>query len=107
MNLSNFTVKAAEAVQKAQQLAFNAGNPVIETEHILKSLLKMEDSPIEYLMKKNNVTVNLVETKLEELLKKLPTGSTEPAQQIGREANNVLLRAGSVLKTFGDEFVTP
>jgi ATP-dependent Clp protease ATP-binding subunit ClpB len=107
MNLSNFTVKATEVVQKAQQLAFNAGNPIIETEHILKSLLKMEDSPVEYLMKKNNVTVNLVESKLEELLKKLPVGSTEPAQQIGREANNVLLRAGSVLKTFGDEFVTP
>ena len=32
MNLGNFTIKAAEAVQQAQQLAFNAQNVNIETE---------------------------------------------------------------------------
>lgn len=107
MNLNNFTVKAAEVVQQSQQLAFNGKNPAIETEHILKALLDMEDSPVEYLLKKNNVTINLVESRLEDLLKRLPVTSAEPAQQIGREANSALLRAGSVLKTFGDEFVTP
>src|SRR3954447_13455939 len=107
MNLGNFTIKAAEAIQQAQQLAFNAKNPNIEAEHILKALLDMEDSPVEYLLKKNNVTVNLVENKLDELLNKLPKTSGEPAQMIGREANNVVLRAGADLKTFGDEFVTP
>src|SRR6476660_3470997 len=107
MNLGNFTIKAAEAVQQAQQLAFNNQNPNIETEHILKALLDMEDSPVEYLLKKNNVTVNLVESKLDELLKKLPKSNGEPAQSIGRDANNVVLRAGAVLKKFNDEFVTP
>src|SRR5690349_23026291 len=107
MNLSNFTIKAAEAIQQAQQFAFNAKNPNIETEHILKALLDMEDSPVEYLLKKNNVTINLVENKLDELLNKLPKTSGEPAQMIGREANSVVLRAGADLKTFGDEFVTP
>jgi ATP-dependent Clp protease ATP-binding subunit ClpB len=61
MNLNNFTIKASEVVQQAQQLAFNAQNPNIETEHLLKALLTMEDSPIEYLLKKNNVTINLVQ----------------------------------------------
>lgn len=108
MNLNNFTIKAAEAIQQAQQLAFNLQNPNIETEHILKALLDQEDSPVEFLLKKNNVTTNLVETKLEEALRKLPKISNgEPAQAIGREANNAVLRAGSVLKQFGDEFVTP
>ena len=107
MNLNNFTIKAAEVVQQAQQLAFNAKNPNIEAEHILKALLKMEDSPVEYLLKKNNVTINLVETKLQELLNKLPVTSGEPAQALGREANAVILRSGAVLKSFGDEFVTP
>ncbi|CAN5868093.1 ATP-dependent chaperone ClpB [soil metagenome] len=107
MNLNNFTIKAAEVVQQAQQLAFNAKNPTIETAHILKALLDMEDSPIEYLLKKNNVTINLVENKLNELIQKLPTTTSEPAQAMGREANNVLLRSGAVLKTFSDEFVTP
>jgi len=107
MNLNNFTIKAAEVVQQAQQLAFNLQNPNIETEHILKALLEQQDSPVEYLLKKNNVTVNLVDSKLDELIKKLPKTAGEPAQSISRDGNNVMLRAGSVLKTFGDEFVTP
>jgi ATP-dependent Clp protease ATP-binding subunit ClpB len=107
MNLGNFTIKAAEAFQQAQQLAFNAQNPNIETEHLLKALLEQEDSPVDYLLKKNNVTVNLVEAKLDELISKLPKTSGDPAQQISREANNVVLRAGAVLKQFNDEFVTP
>ena len=63
MNLGNFTIKAAEAFQQAQQLAFNNGNPNIETEHILKALVEQEDSPVEYLLKKNNVTLNLLDIK--------------------------------------------
>jgi ATP-dependent Clp protease ATP-binding subunit ClpB len=106
MNLGNFTIKAAEAIQLAQQTAFNAQSPNIETEHILKALLDQPDSPVEYLLKKNNVTINLLQTKLDELISKLPKASGDAAQQISREANNVVLRAGAALKTFGDEFVT-
>lgn len=107
MNLGNFTIKAAEAFQQAQQLAFNYQNPNIETEHLLKALLDQEDSPVEYLLKKNNVTVNLVENKLQESINKLPKTSGDAAQMVSREANNVILRAGAVLKQFGDEFITP
>ena len=107
MNLGNFTIKAAEAIQLAQQTAFNAQSPNIETEHILKALLDQPDSPVEYLLKKNNVTINLLETKLDELISKLPKASGDAAQQISRDANNVVLRAGAALKSFGDEFVTP
>lgn len=107
MNLGNFTIKAAEAFQQAQQIAFNAKSPNIETEHLLKALLEQEDSPVDYLLKKNNVTLNLLDSRLTELISKLPTTSSDPAQQISREANNVVLRSGAVLKQFNDEFVTP
>ncbi len=107
MNLNNFTIKAQEAVAHSQQIAFNNKNANIETEHILKSLLSDEDSPIEFLLKKNNVNVNFVEGKLDESISKLPKTETgEPAQVISREVNNVMLRAGSDLKKFGDEFVS-
>ena len=107
MNQNNLTVKASEALQQAQQIAFNNKNPNIETEHILKALIDTEDSPVDYLLRKNNVTLNLVNNKLEELIKKLPATSGEPAQALGRDANNMILRANSVLKTFGDNFITP
>lgn len=107
MNLGNFTIKAAEAFQQAQQAAFNAQNPNIETEHILKALLEQEDSPVDYLLKKNNVTIPVLDSKLDELVSKLPKTSGDPAQQISRDANNVVLRAGAALKQFNDEFITP
>ena len=107
MNLNNFTIKAQEAVSKAQQEAFNSQNPNIETEHLLKALLTNEDSPIEYLLKKNNVNVAFVASKMEESIKKLPkVQSADPAQSVSRDMNSVILRAGSALKTFGDEFVS-
>ena len=107
MNLNNYTIKAQEAIANAQQLAFNNGNPNIETEHILQALLSDKDSAIEFLLKKNNVNTAFVENKLQESIEKLPKVSgTEPAQSISRDANNVVLRAGNTLKTFGDEFVS-
>ncbi len=108
MNLNNFTIKAAEAIQQSQQLAFNGQHSSIETEHVMKALLDQEDSPVDYLLKKNNVTLNLLESRLNDQLSKLPKVSgTDPAQALGREANNVMLRAVAGLKTFNDEFVTP
>lgn len=107
MNLSNFTIKAAEAVQQSQQLAFNGSNSQIETEHILKALLDQQDSPVEYLLKKNAVNIVQLQSRLDQALERLPKVSGEPAQQISRDGNNVILRAGAVLKQFKDEFITP
>lgn len=107
MNPNNLTIKSQEVIQRAQQLAFNDGNPNIETEHLLKALLSDQDSPVEFLLKKNNVNVKFVEQKLDESLGKLPKISNgEPAQTISRDMNNVMLRANASIKTFGDEFVS-
>ncbi|MER3470608.1 MAG: ATP-dependent chaperone ClpB [Chitinophagaceae bacterium] len=108
MNLSNFTIKASEAIQQAQQIAYNHQNSNIETEHLLKALLDQEESPVEYLLKKNAVNVQQLENRLDQQINRLPKISgTEPAQNIGRDANNAILRANAALKTFSDEFVTP
>jgi len=107
MNLNNFTIKAQEIVQQAQQLAFNNQNPSIETAHFLRALLDDADGPVSFLLKKNNVNLNFVDTKLAELLKRLPTmQGGEPGQTLGRDASNAMLRTAAILKTFGDEFVT-
>jgi len=107
MNPSNLTIKSQEIFQKAQQLAFNDRNPNIEVEHLLKALLTDEDSPVDFLLKKNNVNVNFVESKVDESILKLPKmGAGEPAQVISRDMNNVMLRAAGTLKNFGDDFVS-
>ena len=108
MSLQNLTIKSQEILQQAQQQAFNHGNANIETEHLLQALMDDENSPVEFLLKKNNVNTNFVETKLAESISKIAKVTAgEPAQTVSRDLNNVLLRSTAVLKTFNDEFVAP
>lgn len=108
MSLQNLTIKSQEILQQAQQLAFNSSNANIETEHLLQALLNDENNPVEFLLKKNNVNINFVETKLAESIAKIAKiAGGEPAQTVSRDLNNVLLRSNNVLKTFNDEFVAP
>lgn len=107
MNLNNYTIKAQETIQAAQQVAFNNGNPNIETNHLLKALLADKDSPVEFLLKRNNVNVSFTENKVDESIAKLPKiQSGEPAQNISRDLNTVFLKANSTLKEFKDEFIS-
>lgn len=108
MNLNNFTIKAQETLQEAQQEAFNSANPNIETAHLLKVLIDDKDGSVDYLLKKSNANIALILPKLQEALNKLPKQQGGDAgQMISREVNNVILRAGAALKDFGDEFVAP
>jgi ATP-dependent Clp protease ATP-binding subunit ClpB len=107
MNLNQYTIKAQEVIQAAQQLAYNNNNASIETAHLLKAILLDKDSSTEFLLKKNNVLPTLVLQKVEafiQTLAKQPSG--EPASNLSRDLNAVLLKSNAALKTFGDEFVT-
>jgi ATP-dependent Clp protease ATP-binding subunit ClpB len=106
MNVNNFTIKAQETLQHAQQLAFDAGNQSIETGHLLKALLADNEDIVDFLLKKNNVNTNFLNAKLDEQLQKYPKVSGEGGQFMSRDANNVLLRASSNIKDFKDEFVS-
>ncbi|NCU37333.1 hypothetical protein EOM75_15170, partial [Candidatus Falkowbacteria bacterium] len=55
MNLNNFTLKAQEAVQKAQEIAQASQHPQIETTHLLKGLLLIDENVIPFLLKKMDV----------------------------------------------------
>jgi ATP-dependent Clp protease ATP-binding subunit ClpB len=107
MNPNNFTIKAQEIIAQSQQIAYSNANLNIETEHILKALLSNDDSPIDFLLKKNNVNPVFLETKVDEAIARLPKADGgQPAQAVSRDTNNVFLKAGTLLKQFGDEFVS-
>ena len=107
MNLSQYTIKAQEAIQSAQQLAYNNKDAAIETQHLLKAILLDKDSSTEFLLKKNNLNPLLIMQKVDAALPSLPKqASGEPATNLSRDLNSVLLKANGALKTFDDEFVT-
>ena len=106
MNLNNFTIKAQEAVAAAQQLAFNAQHQYIDTVHLLKAMLDSDDNSIEFLLKKNDVNVGFVDQKLNDQIQKMPKVGSSFAELISKELNTIVLKAGSFLKEFGDEFIS-
>ena len=82
MNLSNYTIKAQEVIQQAQQIAFNHQHANIETEHILKAVLEQQDSPAEWLLKKNGVNIINLTQQLHQQIEKLPKAQgVDPVQQ--------------------------
>ncbi len=106
MNFKNYTIKSQETIQQAQQLAMQMDHQQITTSHLLKSLLTVDEEVVNFLLKKLNVNINYVESKVDELLKNLPKVESQGGQYLTREANLALAKAQNYLKEFSDEFVS-
>ena len=105
MNLNKFTIKAQEAVQQAQQLAFDEMNPAIEPVHILKALLSTDEDVIPYLLKKSQANLSLIQSRMNDLIKRL--ARTEGGDiYLSNSASQALMRAQSSIRDFKDEFVS-
>ena len=55
MNIQKFTQKSLQAVEGCQRLAYEYGNQEIEQEHLLYSLLTIEDSLILKMIEKMEI----------------------------------------------------
>src|SRR5688572_6802482 len=105
MNLNNFTIKSQEAVQHAQQLAMEHQQQAIETGHLLKGLLDVDENVISYLLKKLNVNTSRLTQALDAIIQSYPKVEGG-GQYLSKDANAVLVKAQSYIKEFGDEFVS-
>ena len=105
MNFNNFTIKAQEAVQKAQQIAEGNKQQAIDTGHLLKGLLESDEQTISFLLKKVNVNSTRLVQALDAIITGYPKVSGDGAPYLSGQANQALVKAQSYLKGFGDEFV--
>src|SRR6187399_2496384 len=72
MNFNNFTIKAQEAVQKASEITVGNQQQAIETAHLLKGLLLVDENVISYLLKKLNVNLNRLNEQLDSQINSFP-----------------------------------
>ena len=105
MNINKFTQKSMEAVEGCQKLAYEYGNQEIEQEHLLYSLLTMEDSLILKLIEKMEINPQYFVNKVEEAIKRR-TKVQGGQPYVGQDLNKVLISAEDELKVFGDEYVS-
>ena len=105
MNINKFTQKSLQAVEGCQKLAYEYGNQEIEQEHLLYSLLTMEDSLIPKLIEKMEIQLQYFTNQAEALIaKRTKVQGGQP--YVGQDLNKVLISAEDELKVFGDEYVS-
>ncbi|WP_333575026.1 ATP-dependent chaperone ClpB [Sphingobacterium sp.] len=105
MNFNNYTIKAQEAIQKASEIAAGHQQQAIETAHILKALLTVDENVVSHLLKKLNVNLSYLGTELDKQIEGFPKVSGSNIY-LSSDANNALQKAQGYLKEFNDEFVS-
>lgn len=105
MNLNNYTIKSQEAIQKAMEIATGKQNQAIETSHILKGMLLVDENVIPYLLKKLNVNTDNLTQALDRIIESLPivTGG-EP--YLSQDATRAFQKATGFSQEFKDDFVS-
>ena len=106
MNINNFTIKAQEAVQKAQEIAMANQHEAIETSHLLKGLLTTDENVTPYLLKKLDVEPTRVAQQVDAMIQRLARVSGGSNMYLSNEANKVLVKASQTATSMGDEFVS-
>ncbi len=105
MNISKFTQKSMQAVENCQKLAYEYGNQEIEQEHLLYSLLTIEDSLILKLIERMEIHKEHFLNRVEQALNKR-TKVQGGQVYVGQYLNKALISAEDEAKILGDEYVS-
>ena len=104
MNVNQFTLKAQEVIQAAQQKAMDFGHQQVENSHLLHALLEIDTSVIPYISKQLQWNTTLILQLLRAALDRLPkVDNTDLA--FSQKASATLLKANSLAKKNKDDFV--
>jgi len=100
------TLKAQEAVQRAQERAADAGNPQIESLHLLAALLDEQEGVVRPLLEAIGVNQQQLRQMITAELSHLPKTSGGAPPQLGNELSRVLDAAQQAATEMKDEFVS-
>lgn len=106
MTYDNFTAKAQEAIQKAQQIASGLSHQQVDTVHLTRGIMEIDESLSQFLLEKSGVNVPLLKRKIEETFKEYPKITGTDQQYLTNDANKALSKAKGMLTSFGDSFIS-
>ncbi|MCX4307080.1 MAG: ATP-dependent chaperone ClpB [Acetatifactor sp.] len=105
MNIQKFTRKSMQAVEGCEKLAYEYGNQEIEQEHLLYSLLTLDDSLILKLIEKMEIQKEHFLNRAEQAVAKR-TKVQGGKVYVGEHLNKALVGAEDEAKQLGDEYVS-
>ena len=107
MNIQKFTQNSVQAVNNCEQLAYEYGNQEIGQEHLLYSLLTLDDSLIAKLIEKMGIDPKEFTNRSKQLIEGLVKVQGGNGQiYVSGDCNRVLIGAESEAKALGDEYVS-
>lgn len=105
MNFNNFTIKAQEAVQTAQQIAQQYGHQELQNEHFFKAIEQVDENVLPFLFKKLNINREQLNKQLDAALQGFAKVSGGD-MGISRDASTMLNEAVNIAKKWNDEYVS-
>lgn len=105
MNISKFTQNSLQAVQNCEKIAYDFGNQEIDQEHLLYSLLQLDQSLILRMIEKMEIQGEHFTDRVRQLIEKRVKVSGGKAY-ISQYLNQALLHAEDEAKRMGDEYVS-
>src|SRR5687768_3771755 len=105
MRFDKFTVKAQEAVVRAQELARQLDNPELLPLHLLAALLEETEGVVRPLLQKLGAQVNRIQQIVRDELERLPK-ATGTQLGMNRKTNDVFAAAQKEADRLKDEFVS-
>jgi ATP-dependent Clp protease ATP-binding subunit ClpB len=106
MTYDNFTIKAQEAILQAQQIAAGYEQQSVDTAHLLKGMLAVDDSVTDFLLKKAGVNMARFTEEVDKLVWETPKVQGADKQYLTNEANKAIAAAKTLLKDFGDDYIS-
>jgi len=106
--IDKFTIKAQEAVQRAQALAHDQGHPELDALHLLAALLNEPAGAgiVAPLLQKIGVNRTQLESMLRSELERYPRVTGQASANLSRDLAQVLQAAQREADTLKDEFVS-
>jgi ATP-dependent Clp protease ATP-binding subunit ClpB len=102
-----FTLKAQEAVQRANELASEHGNPELLPLHLLAALLQDKEGIVPPVLEKIGIGPQSLLNEVYQTIERLPKVSGASAQAaLSQAANQLLERAFKEADNFKDEYVS-
>lgn len=105
MNLNNFTIKSQEAVQQAMQIATMNGHQAIETGHLLKGILEVDENVTPFILKKLNINPQTFDKTVDSIVRSYPKVSGGNAY-LSNAANQAIIKATASITEYKDEYVS-
>lgn len=106
MNINKFTQKSMEAVNQCEKIAYDYGNQEIDQEHLLYSLLTIDDSLIANLLEKMDINKEMFIQNVETMLQGKTKVSGNIQLYVSNDLNKVLVNAEDEAKRMGDSYVS-